>query len=395
MKLFLSLLLCAVSLLSLKAETQPVIASADADYAAYEALDREPSPGEPKEIGFEKYLRWQDAHQRTVTAAAWVFYAAHPTDPRRWTLVMRRIDTPGLLFIKEFGPDVATNGAAAIIRDQAAIATWHRQCEVFMQALLASTDASPKLREKAEWYGISMDLRAAAAARARGEAYDSSGFRARFDAHLAKHAQMEFMIYRATEYIGIMESILPGSGLGIWKHLVDAPDAAVREMATEKVAFLELTSTPMEIAFTAVDGRPVDLKTLRGKVVLIDFWATWCEPCKEEIPNVVANYRKYHDQGFEVVGVSLEDARLSPNDAPEQTTAKLTKAKQVLLNFVATHDMPWPQYFDGKVKQNAIGLKYSVKFIPAMFLLDQQGMLVSTNARGELLEKEVRRLLKL
>ena len=63
---------------------------------------------------------------------------------------------------------------------------------------------------------------------------------------------------------------------------------------------------PLDLKYTAVDGSAVDLSKMRGKVVLVDFWATWCPPCRGEVPNVVAAYTKYHDQGFEIVGVSLD-----------------------------------------------------------------------------------------
>ena len=135
--------------------------------------------------------------------------------------------------------------------------------------------------------------------------------------------------------------------------------------------------------------------TVRQPVTLVNIWATWCGPCKAEIPNVVANYKKYHDRGFEVVGIALEDGKLLAKDTPEQTAAKLEKAKRVLTDFTAANAMPWPQYFDGKFWKNDISTQYAIQSIPAMFLLDQEGKVVSTNARGELLEKEVKRLLKL
>src|SRR6204780_1062417 len=65
-------------------------------------------------------------------------------------------------------------------------------------------------------------------------------------------------------------------------------------------------SKPLDLKYTAVDGTKVDLATMRGKVVLVDFWATWCPPCRGEVPNVVAAYKKYHDKGFNIVGISLD-----------------------------------------------------------------------------------------
>ncbi|MEN9636069.1 MAG: hypothetical protein RL077_4473 [Verrucomicrobiota bacterium] len=155
------------------------------------------------------------------------------------------------------------------------------------------------------------------------------------------------------------------------------------------------SAKPLEIAFTAVDGREVDLRKLRGKVVLVDFWATWCAPCIAELPNVKKVYADYHSKGFEVVGISLENGRLLPTDTPEQTTKKLAAAKKVLTDFTAKEAMPWPQHFDGKHWKNDISTKYDIGGIPAMFLLDQDGNVVSTNARGPALEAEVKRLLKL
>ena len=147
--------------------------------------------------------------------------------------------------------------------------------------------------------------------------------------------------------------------------------------------------------FTAVDGRAVDLGKLRGKVVLIDFWATWCGPCVGEIPNVRKVYAAYHDRGFEVVGIALENGNLLPKDTPEQTAAKLARSRKVLMDFTAANAMPWPQYLDSKYWKTDPANKFGVSSIPAMFLLDQEGKLVTTSARGEALEREVIQLLKL
>ena len=87
---------------------------------------------------------------------------------------------------------------------------------------------------------------------------------------------------------------------------------------------------PLQLKFTAVDGKLVDLNNLKGKVVLLDFWATWCRPCRAEVPDLVSTYQKYHDQGFEIVGVSLD------------------KRQDTLMEFIGKNHMTWPEYFDGK-----------------------------------------------
>ena len=115
-----------------------------------------------------------------------------------------------------------------------------------------------------------------------------------------------------------------------------------------------------------MDGRAVDLAKLRGKVVLVDFWATWCPPCRGETPNVVATYQKYHDKGFEIVGISLD------------------QDKAALKKYVADNKMPWPQYFDGKGWDSAIGTRFGIDSIPAMWLIGKDGVVATQDGRQDL-----------
>ena len=126
------------------------------------------------------------------------------------------------------------------------------------------------------------------------------------------------------------------------------------------------TTKPLDLKFTSVDGKSVDLSKMRGKVVLVDFWATWCPPCRGEVPNVVAEYKKYHDKGFEIVGISLD------------------QDKAALLAFTKDHEMTWPQYFDGKGWDNTISSGFGVSSIPAMWLVGKDGKLITTEARDNL-----------
>ena len=129
--------------------------------------------------------------------------------------------------------------------------------------------------------------------------------------------------------------------------------------------------------FTDADvaGKPLSLDAYRGKVVLVDFWATWCGPCVAELPNVLETYRTYHARGFEIIGISLD------------------KDLNVLTTFIKDHNMSWQQYFDGRGWENKLVAKYGIRSIPTTFLLDGKGRIVAKDLHGNALATELAKLL--
>lgn len=154
------------------------------------------------------------------------------------------------------------------------------------------------------------------------------------------------------------------------------------KVATEARAALDLMQSrralegaPLELKFTALDRREVDLAKLRGQVVLLDFWATWCSPCLAELPHVKQAYDKLHPRGFEIIGISL--------DENQDKLEALLKKK----------GMTWPQHFDGKGWNGELAKRFGVTGIPTMVLLDKKGFVRDFNASGDQLEGKIEKLL--
>jgi len=127
----------------------------------------------------------------------------------------------------------------------------------------------------------------------------------------------------------------------------------------------------------SLDGRDVSLAyhQLRGEVVLVDFWATWCPPCVAELPRLKALYAKYHERGFEIVSISLD------------------QSESALRDFIRKNSIPWTQIFDGKGWESPLAAKYGVDMIPTMYLLNADGKIIGSNLGGLALEEQLEKLL--
>ena len=163
------------------------------------------------------------------------------------------------------------------------------------------------------------------------------------------------------------------------RNLSGDPDDDVAEQAKETIVAIQtkktLQSTPLEMKFTAIDGTEVDVTKMRGKVLLIDFWATWCAPCMEELPNLKKAYAKLHERGFEIIGIS--------GDVHKKELEAVLKKQ----------GMTWLQYFNNQGGESELMKRFGISAYPTMWLVDKKGMVVDFEAKGKDLSVKIEKLL--
>lgn len=157
-------------------------------------------------------------------------------------------------------------------------------------------------------------------------------------------------------------------------------DYATRKDALDNYSSTDSSSSPnfvgqaaMDFEVTDLNGQPLSIAQFRGKVVLLDFWATWCPPCIAEMPNVKQTYAKYKNRNFEIIGISL-DRSMAP-----------------LKSYIKKEGIAWPQYYDNS---RSVSNMYQVRSIPSTFLIDGEGIIRMTNLRGSALESGVAQLVQ-
>lgn len=179
-----------------------------------------------------------------------------------------------------------------------------------------------------------------------------------------EHANGYQFIMMATE--SYERAGAPDKARGLAEELAAGPGPEkFRRWAEGFLTRLNAQGKPVTLRFTALDGRKVDLAEMRGKVVLVDFWATQCAPCVAELPRVKAAFERFHPQGLEIIGISCDTD------------------KKRLEDYVQKCGIPWAQYFDGKQQsENRFTVEFGVDGIPHMFLLDKKGLLRFDNVRA-------------
>jgi peroxiredoxin len=149
---------------------------------------------------------------------------------------------------------------------------------------------------------------------------------------------------------------------------------AEAKLAAESVA---VGKPAPDIDLKDPSGKNIKLSSLKGKVVLLDFWASWCGPCRMEMPNVVAAYKRFKDKGFTVYSVSLDS---DPG---------------AWKNAIKGLNMVWENHVSDLKKWNSeAAVRYGIQGIPAAFLIDRDGTIVATNLRGEALDQKLEEVLK-
>lgn len=178
---------------------------------------------------------------------------------------------------------------------------------------------------------------------------------------------------KATELFQKLQAEFPETSVGkTMQATLDAIKA--NEKVKEMQRKLMVGSKFPDFEEKDTNGKSISVASYKGKVVLIDFWATWCPGCLAELPNVLKVYEKYNSKGFEVIGVSLD------------------KDLKKLTDFVKARNVPWRQYFDEPSTQK-LAQRYIISTIPATYLVNQEGVIIGKDLRGPELEAAVAKAL--
>jgi thiol-disulfide isomerase/thioredoxin len=325
----------------------PDFTKADEAWAYVERLRSSPGPTDSPEDA-RRVMRSRLEELRRVGER---FAAAFPTDPRRHAARLFAIDA-GYHF-----------GANHPDRDQ-------------LEEIVAAPDADDFAKGEAAFFLVMLATKQVqvSAPHTLPPLHQMLSF------YLEKHPEHARTPYVANLQLQLLEAVETPGNENLLKKLSSHPAPYISDRARgileHRAQTAELKKTPITLTFTAADGRQVDLAKMRGKVVLLDFWASWCAPCMAEAPHVVETFKRLESRGFAIVGVSLDEDRTAMEAAVKRT------------------GMNWPHHFDGKGWQGELPQRFGIRSIPSTWLFDKNGKLREIGLRGKELEVRVEKLLE-
>jgi thiol-disulfide isomerase/thioredoxin len=343
---------------------KPAAAAGVVDFSSFKTADEfwkhiEKLKEEPKEQpksrdeAMQMVSEWLTKQQQAADA----FVKAFPQDARRWQAAMLSVRTTAQL--RRF-----TGKVLDLEGDKKRI-----------DEILNAPDAPAAVKGEAAFMGVML----ATAGIKPGQAETFAPFYKGAAEYLEKYPDHPLAAQLKQIQLQVLNEDTSPEADAQLKKLVEGSDArsaeAAKGLLEKRQKMADLKSKPVDIKFTSTDGKEVDLAKMRGKVVLVDFWASWCGPCIGEMPNVVSTYKKLHDKGFEIVGISLD------------------QDKEAMEGALKKHEMTWVQYFDGGGWENKISKSFGIQSIPAAWLIDKKGMLREMGLRGDALGAGVEKLL--
>jgi thiol-disulfide isomerase/thioredoxin len=285
--------------------------------------------------------------------AASAFLAQHPTDPNAGTALLWKIDN--------------TDFSGSADHRTALLAALSTETNSFLKDHPQPAAMESKIREELLYCYLDNDDLIHTPEQAGGLAEKIGEFLA---AYPTTENRVKLEIARASLLLRQDHA----KGIAFLEKLSQDNYPELAAAAKAALSKANLVGNKLDLQFVDSEGNQVDLKQFQGKVVLIDFWASWCPDCIRELPQVQQVYRDYSSKGFAVIGISLD------------------KDRSAMDNFIAKKLIPWPQYFDGKGWKNDFVIKYSVHEIPELWLINKQGVVQTTSADVTQLASTVQRL---